>query len=113
MFVVTNATPVVLSAPVVTITTTTTGVQLSWNQVPNANAYRIYVSDDPYIFPAQTPIVVQEPTRTYQFNTTGVNRKFFKVIAISTYRNEEGKPDVVNMINPNPVKFEAPGLGKK
>ncbi len=113
MLAVTNATPVVLSAPVVTITTTTTGVQLSWNQVPNAQAYRIYVSDDPYNFPAQTPIVVQEPTRTYQFNTTGVNRKFFKVIAVSTYRNEEGKPDVVNMINPNPVKFETPELEKK
>ena len=113
MFVVTNATPVVLSAPVVTITTTTTGVQLSWNQVPNAQAYRIYVSDDPYNFPAQSPIVVQEPTHTYQFNTAGANRKFFKVIAVSTYRNEEGKPDVVNMINPNPVKFETPELEKK
>jgi len=108
MFAVTSATPVEVSSPVVSITSTTSGVQLSWEQVTNAQAYRIYVSDDPYNFPEQTPVVVREPNRSYTYNTTGVNKKFFKVVAVSSYRNSTLKPDIVNILNPNPVNTDLP-----
>jgi len=113
MFAVTSATPVEVSSPVVSITSTTSGVQLSWEQVTNAQAYRIYVSDDPYNFPEQTPVVVREPNRSYTYNTTGVNKKFFKVTAVSSYRNSNLKPNVVDMLNPNPVNTDLPDRAKK
>lgn len=108
MFAVTSATPVVVGVPIVSITSTVSGVQLSWEQVTNAQAYRIYMSDDPYNFPEQTPAIVQEPNRSYTFATTGVNKKFFKVVAVSSYRNSTLKPDIVNMLNPNPVNTDLP-----
>jgi hypothetical protein len=112
-FAVTSATPVEVSSPVVSITSTTSGVQLSWGQVTNAQAYRIYVSDDPYNFPEQTPVIVREPNRSYTFTTTGVNKKFFKVVAVSSYRNSNLNPNVVDMLNPNPVNTDTPDRSKK
>ena len=108
MFAVTSATPVVVGVPIVSITSTVSGVQISWEQVTNAQAYRIYMSDDPYNFPEQTPVVVREPNRSYTFATTGVNKKFFKVVAVSSYRNSTLKPDIVNILNPNPVNTDLP-----
>jgi len=113
MFAVTSATPVVVGVPIVSITSTVSGVQLSWEQVTNAQAYRIYMSDDPYNFPEQTPAIVQEPNRSYTFATTGINKKFFKVVAVSSYRNSNLKPDIVNMLNPNPVSIDLPERTKK
>ena len=113
MFAVTSAIPVEVSSPIVSITSTASGVQLSWEQVTNAHAYRIYMSDDPYNFPEQTPVVVQEPNRSYSYTTTGINKKFFKVTAVSSYRNSNLKPNVVDMLNPNPVNTTVPDRTKK
>ena len=113
MFAVTSAIPVEVSTPVVSITSTASGVQLSWEQVTNAQAYRIYMSDDPYNFPEQTPVVVREPNHSYTFNTSGINKKFFKVIAVSSYRNSNLKPNVVDMLNTNPVNTDIPDRSKK
>lgn len=83
-FMVTDAIPVSLTAPVVTITGTGTNVTLSWPAIANAYAYRIYGSDDPYTWPSEPTAVVW----TNSYTTTATSKKFFKVTAVSSYRNQ-------------------------
>lgn len=83
-FVMSSATPITeLATPVVTITTNAGNAVLDWPVVPGAYGYRIYASDDPYSWPAE-PLAV---THINTYTATAVAKKFYKVVAISSYRN--------------------------
>ena len=74
-----------LDSPVVTIAHSGANVNLSWTRVSGAYAYRIYASDDPMSFGTE-PLAT---LRTTSYQTPATGKKFFKVVAISTYRNTE------------------------
>jgi len=84
-FIATDAVPVSLATPSVTITHSGTNVTLNWAAVPNAYGYRVYASDDPLTWPS-TPLSV---VYTNSYTGAAAAYKFFKVTAVSSYRNGE------------------------
>jgi hypothetical protein len=111
-FVVSPATPIAsLATPVVTITYVGTNVKLDWANVTGAYSYRIYASDDPMVWSGDPIATVH--TNTYTL--AGVAKKFFKVVAISTYRNSDpgfvANPAAAIGFDNSKVKAE-PAIGK-
>ena len=98
-FVAYPATPVTISAPVVTAAISGTNVQLTWPAVTEAYAYRIYASDDPYNFSMASPLATVH-TNFYTFEVGTNTKQFFKVVATSTYRNT----DLGTVLNPAAAK---------
>ncbi|HNX38487.1 MAG TPA: choice-of-anchor J domain-containing protein [Candidatus Cloacimonadota bacterium] len=105
-FMVTGATPVTLAAPVVNATYNGTALSLSWTAVPGAYAYRIYSSDDPFTWPSTPETVVW----TTSFTPSSAAKKFYKVVAVSSYRNQASggknllsQPVLNNRSKPEPV----------
>ena len=88
-FMVTNAVPVVLAAPVVSFGMVAGVPTLSWAAVPGAYAYRVYASNDPYVWDLNAPPLAVVWTNTYTPAVADV-RKFYKVVAVSSYRNQNG-----------------------
>lgn len=109
-FVAPVATPVALAAPVITTTSTPTNIQLNWPVVPGAYGYRIYTSDDPYNWPTEPVSVVY--TNSYTAALSGL-MKFYKVVAISSYRNSNVEL-ILNpggILNPNGIiNFTTPTI---
>lgn len=83
-FIVYPASPVTsLTAPVVSIANVGTNAVLTWPAVSGAYSYKVYASNDPYSFVGDPVATVH----TNSYTVAGVTKKFFKVVAISTYRN--------------------------
>jgi len=95
-FLVSNATPVVLTAPTVQIARSATNAVLSWNAVAGAYGYKIYASDDPELFDNMPVATVYTTTYT----TPALAKKFFKVVAISGYRNQNNVLQTIIANNP-------------
>lgn len=91
-FMVANAVPVVLAAPVVTISQVGGVGSLTWDAVPGAYAYRIYASDDPYTWDPEADPLAVVWTNSYTPDLTAP-KMFYKVVAVSTYRNTNGLTD--------------------
>ncbi len=112
--IVSPATPITaLAAPVVTSSVVGANCQLDWPVVAGAYSYRVYASNDPYTWP-DTPLTTVH-TNTYSFAVDTVPYQFFKVVAITTYR----ETDLGLVLNPaaavgfdnSRVKAE-PAIGK-
>lgn len=92
-FVAPVATPVALSAPVITPAVVGSNLSISWPAVPGAYGYRVYASNDPYDWSGQPVSVVY--TTSYSAPMTD-GMKYYKIVAISSYRNN----NVELIINP-------------
>ncbi|GAB1366915.1 hypothetical protein MASR1M36_17860 [Candidatus Cloacimonadaceae bacterium] len=82
-FIVSPAVPFAsLGTPAVSISQVGGNLQLDWAAVPNAYSYKIYASDDPYGWVGDPIATVRANTYT----TASSSRKFFKVVAQTSYR---------------------------
>ena len=78
-FIAENAALPPLPAPQVSISQLGTDVSLTWDVQPGYHGYKVFASDDPYVWPEQPAATVYEP----QFSTGSEARMFFKVLAFS------------------------------
>ena len=80
---VTTGMSLALDAPVVSVATGTTGIDLSWTAVGGANSYQVFSSADPY---AADPWTLLSTTDVAGYNYLGTDASlFFKVVASSEF----------------------------
>jgi hypothetical protein len=84
IFVAPIANPVVLTSPDVAIALAGSDIYLTWNDVPGAYCYRIFSSDYPYAWPEVPDTVVY--TNSYVYQNASQSKKYYRVVAASTYR---------------------------
>ncbi len=84
IFVAPVATPVVLTPPLVSISVLGSDLVLAWDDVPGAYCYRVYCSDYPHSWPEVPDAVVH--TNSYVITSPSESKKFFRVVAASTYK---------------------------
>lgn len=82
-FIAPASVPVMLSAPEVNITRNGTDVLLDWNPVPGAYCYRVFISTDAYTWSDFPDAVIY--TENYSHAYASEEKKFFRVVAASTY----------------------------
>jgi hypothetical protein len=63
-------------------TQSTSGINLTWNAIPDATSYRIYSSTDPNALP-QTWMLETEVTTNSYLDAASVHMKFYKVTAVN------------------------------
>lgn len=83
VFIAPVSVPVVLTPPIVSISSSGTDIILDWDPVPGAYCYRIYESDDPYSWDSFPDSVVY--AESYVYSSLSAGKKYFRVIAVSTY----------------------------
>lgn len=109
MFLVSEASPVVLLPALIrSITKVGDDFVLNWDNVPGAYAYRIFKKNFPIgDWPLEPFAVVWDTTFTY---TPQPNewRNFFKVVAVSSYRNDNTglSLDLTGQSSPDPLKVK-------
>lgn len=81
VFLIDNAGIVELAQPEVTITKVGTTVTLNWAEIPNADAYKVFASNEPDVFP-DNPITTVY-TNSYTASMGNAAMKFYKVVAIT------------------------------
>jgi hypothetical protein len=83
-FIAPVATPVVLTAPDVTIEYDGTDINLSWTEIPGAYCYRVFISDNPNYWQEVPDAVIY--TNHYTWLSPFEETKYFRVVAVSSYR---------------------------
>ncbi|MCB5261309.1 MAG: choice-of-anchor J domain-containing protein [Candidatus Cloacimonetes bacterium] len=68
--------PASLDQPVVTITSSGTNVDLTWDLIPNANTYQIHAADAP-----EGPYTLLATQTGNTYSSPATSKKFFKVVA--------------------------------
>jgi hypothetical protein len=72
-----------IDAPMVDVTISDTGANLTWELIPYAYSYKVYASEDPYTFGEEPATTVYTNAATME---TTVDKNFYKVTA-NTYHN--------------------------
>ena len=88
-----------LPAPAASVTDTDTGVEVSWELIPYAYSYNVYISEDPYNFGTEPTTVY---TNTYTPDTTA-DKGFYKVTA-NTYRDYNRARVIMHNLDKRDVK---------
>ncbi len=92
-FVMSPAVPITsIVAPELSVSQSGVNAQLTWNPVVGAYAYRVYASDDPYLFEGAPIATVYTNTYNAPFATN--TKKFYQVIAIGY--QPTGRSEVMN-----------------
>ncbi|PKN72550.1 MAG: hypothetical protein CVU50_06740 [Candidatus Cloacimonetes bacterium HGW-Cloacimonetes-3] len=89
-FVMSPAVPIItIDAPALAVSQNGTNAQLDWDAVAGAYAYRVYASDDPYLFEGAPIATVY--TNTYSAAFAANAKKFYQVVAISYHHTDSSK----------------------